>query len=36
MEDVVKWHHGVPGEDEYAKALEELDEAERTLAGVGR
>jgi transketolase len=36
MEDVVKWHHGVPGEVEYATALKELDEAERTLAEVVR
>ena len=28
MEDVVKWHHGVPLEHEYQQALEELDRAE--------
>jgi transketolase len=27
MEDVVKWHHGVPSESEYHAALRELDEA---------
>ena len=31
MEDVVKWHHGVPSEDEYHKALAELDGAEWAL-----
>lgn len=25
MEDVGKWHHGVPSDDEYAKALAEID-----------
>jgi transketolase len=25
MEDVVKWHHGVPSDKEYALALEEID-----------
>jgi transketolase len=25
MEDVGKWHHGVPSDDEYARALAELD-----------
>lgn len=30
MEDVGKWHHGVPSDDEYACALEEIDAA---LAG---
>jgi transketolase len=33
MEDVVRWHHGVPSEDEFAGALAELDQAERLLAG---
>jgi transketolase len=33
MEDVVKWHHGVPAENEFATALAELDHAERELAG---
>jgi len=27
MEDVAKWHHGVPSEAEYAKAIAEIDEA---------
>src|SRR3954454_18393701 len=27
MEDVAKWHHGVPSNAEYASALRELDEA---------
>lgn len=27
MEDVAKWHHGVPSEAEYAKAMAELDAA---------
>jgi transketolase len=27
MEDVGKWHHGVPSDDEYARALGELDAA---------
>ena len=27
MEDVAKWHHGVPNDAEYAAALKELDEA---------
>jgi transketolase len=31
MEDVVKWHHGVPSDDEYNKALAELDVAECAL-----
>jgi transketolase len=34
MEDVVKWHHGVPSEAEYEKALAELDEREQALAEV--
>jgi len=33
MEDVVKWHHGVPAQDEYDAALAELEKAERKLAG---
>jgi transketolase len=33
MEDTVKWHHGVPGSNEYDTALGELDEAERNLMG---
>ena len=32
MENVVKWHHGVPAENEFSVALAELDDAERELA----
>ncbi|TWT35244.1 Ferredoxin fas2 [Posidoniimonas corsicana] len=31
MEDAVKWHHGVPNDDEYAKALAEIDSAITSL-----
>lgn len=34
MEDVGKWHHGVPSEEEYIQALAELDAAEARLRGV--
>jgi len=27
MEDVVRWHHGVPSDEEYMQALAEIDEA---------
>jgi len=27
MEDVAKWHHGVPGDSEYARAIDELNHA---------
>jgi transketolase len=33
MEDVGKWHHGVPNDDEYAKAVAELDAAIAKLKG---
>jgi transketolase len=33
MEDVVKWHHGVPGEAEYERAIRELDAARERLIG---
>lgn len=33
MEDVGKWHHGVPSDDEYARALAELDAAIAKLDG---
>jgi transketolase len=33
MEDVGKWHHGVPNDEEYARALGEIDAA---IAQVGR
>jgi transketolase len=32
MEDVGKWHHGVPSDDEYARALAEIDAAIGRLA----
>jgi transketolase len=31
MENVVKWHHGVPADAEYEKALAELEQAEAEL-----
>jgi transketolase len=31
MEDNVKWHHRVPTDEEYAAALQELDQAEQDL-----
>lgn len=35
MEDVAKWHHGVPSDAEYAQAIKELDDAiARTEGGV--
>jgi transketolase len=34
MEDAVKWHHGVPNDEEYRRAMAEFDEAERSLAEV--
>ena len=33
MEDVAKWHHGVPSENELETALADLEDAERVLAG---
>ncbi len=33
MEDVGKWHHGVPNDDEYAAAIRELESAEAVLKG---
>ena len=36
MEDVAKWHHGVPSDSEYAAAMKELDAAiARTRGGEG-
>ncbi len=32
MENVVKWHHGVPGDEEYKQAVAELERAEAELA----
>jgi transketolase len=34
MEDVTKWHHGVPNDKEYAQAVAELDAAEVRLGEV--
>jgi transketolase len=34
MQDVAKWHHGVPSQDEYETALAELDQMESSLAEV--
>ena len=31
MENTIKWHHGVPNKDEYARAIEELDSAMAAL-----
>jgi transketolase len=31
MENVAKWHHGVPSDAELKQALTELDTAERKL-----
>jgi transketolase len=36
MENVVKWHHGVPKDDEYQLAMNELDQAEAALLEVAR
>jgi transketolase len=33
MEDVARWHHGVPNAEEYARALAELDAAIQRLQG---
>jgi transketolase len=33
MEDVGKWHHGVPNDEEYAKAIAEIDGALAKLEG---
>jgi transketolase len=35
MEGVLKWHHGVPTPDEYARAMQELDRATQ-LTGARR
>jgi transketolase len=34
MEDVGKWHHGVPGEEEFSRAMAELESAEARLREV--
>jgi transketolase len=36
MEDVGKWHHGVPNDEEYAAALAEIDVAIEVLGGRGK
>lgn len=36
MEDVAKWHHGVPSDQEYAQALGEIDAAIATMTGAVR
>jgi transketolase len=33
MEDVVRWHHGVPNDDEYRQALDEIDAEIARLTG---
>jgi transketolase len=33
MEDVGKWHHGVPNDEEYARALAEIDAALIAIKG---
>ena len=33
MQDVAKWHHGVPSDQEYATAIKELDEAIAAAGG---
>lgn len=33
MEDIGKWHHGVPNDDDYARAVAELDAAAEALKG---
>jgi len=33
MEGVVKWHHRVPNDEEYDRALAEIDRAIERLAG---
>lgn len=32
MENVAKWHHGVPNDDEFNRAMAELEEAEAAIA----
>jgi transketolase len=34
MEDVTKWHHGVPSDAEYVRAIQELDQAAARLESV--
>jgi transketolase len=32
MENVAKWHHGVPNDDEFKRAMEELEAAQAAVA----
>ena len=32
MENVAKWHHGVPNNEEFSRAMSELEAAEAALA----
>jgi transketolase len=32
MENVAKWHHGVPNDDEFSRAMAELEAAEAAVA----
>ncbi len=32
MENVAKWHHGVPNDDEFSRAMAELEAAEAAMA----
>jgi transketolase len=32
MENVARWHHGVPNDDEYGRAMGELEAAEAAMA----
>jgi hypothetical protein len=36
MENVAKWHHGVPSEVELKQAMSDLDTVEATLKEVAR
>ena len=31
MENVAKWHHGVPNDDEFKRAMNELEAAEAVI-----
>jgi transketolase len=32
MENVARWHHGVPNDDEFSRAMAELEAAEAAIA----
>jgi len=34
MEDVARWHHGVPNDEEYASAMKEIDKALAEMGGI--